>query len=951
MQPLIPVPTPNVHRHQGLLRAQLAVLLIGLVLTGVVYWRGQRDLATALANYRSEQQEHSAIVALRVEATLRDIYEGLRLVARLPGVRRIDRHAANFSADARQTVQEVYNNLASKVALSEIYIVPADLDPEALDPVTGKLQAPITTFDELILGRNLDRVGTINRQRPTVQQGLAHAGAAPRSGDSEAVEEIELFEYRWMKRQNAVFEARYPLESSVRALDYPAAASPELVTCDNRFYSPSVPDDADRSGLIYAVPFFGPDGHYKGFIAGVLLTRVLTELLPDGHYALRHAGHGIATGRRDRSQWQKHLAAITDGKPAELPFSAVRPLDVRDERPGWQLWTGQPAARFEQRPDVLAAKRMMRHSLLSVAALTLLACLAIRQVNARREFVEKRNAELEDAVRLRTLDLEQARDSALEASRAKSEFLANMSHEIRTPMNGVMGMADLLLGTALDETQRRFATTIQQSSENLLTVINDILDFSKIESGKLVLSPYDFELRELLEDTLVTLSGSSAAKGLELTLVYDEACSAALHADGIRLRQVLTNLIGNAIKFTLQGEVVVAVHALEPPALHQSLRFEIRDTGIGIAPDALARIFEPFSQADGSTTRRFGGTGLGLSICNNILALMGSRLEVESRVGRGAVFSFTVSLPTAASPSPTNSDLSLAGRRLLVVDDNATNREILERQIAGWGAVCESVDSAEAALERLLGAGRSGERIDLLIVDYQMPDIDGRELLVRLRDAPTAPPIPAVMLSSVNQTLDPATHLALNIQAALTKPARRRELQRTLDRILNGHVADATEPLAASPVVARFDGVRVLLAEDNPVNQELARLMLEKYGCEVSVAGDGALAADLVAATPSPFDLVLMDCQMPVLDGFGATARIRAWEAAAGHAPLPVVALTANALHGDRERCLAAGMDDYLSKPFSETALHAVLSRTVAARGSTLATVATRVAEPDCAPA
>ena len=323
-----------VHCHPGLLRAQLAVVLIGLVLAGVVHWRAERDLATALVNYRSEQQEHSAIVALRVETTLRDIYEGLRLIARLPGVRRIDRHAERFSADARQTVQEVYNNLASNVALSEIYIVPADLDPAAIDLVTGKPQTPITTFDELILGRNRDDVEASNLQRPTVRHGLAHAGAAQDgavSGESTEIEEVEIFEYRWMQQQNAAFAARYPREASIRDLDYPAATSPELVTCDNRFYSPSAPDDADRAGLIYAVPFFGPEGRYKGFIAGVVLTRVLTELLPDGHYALRHVAHGIAKGRSDGAFWRGHQAAARRARRARR-LAAVGRAAGRDIR-------------------------------------------------------------------------------------------------------------------------------------------------------------------------------------------------------------------------------------------------------------------------------------------------------------------------------------------------------------------------------------------------------------------------------------------------------------------------------------------------------------------------------------------------------------------------------------------------------------------------------------------
>ena len=917
--------TPNPPRARslprGLVRAQLAAVCAGLLFAAGTHWREARDLETALQNYRLEQQERSATVALGVETTLREVYQALRMIARLPGVREIDRHAAHFDTDARQAVQEIYNNLATNLELSEIYIVPADLDPDALDADTGKPQTPITTFDELILGRNLDEVVAHNAQRPGVRDGHSHQGD---HHDANGVEEIEIFEYRWMREQNANFVRQFPSEARVGGLDYPAMASPALVTCDNRYYSAAAPNDADRTGIVYSVPFFGPDGRYKGLISGIVLMRVLTGLLPDGHYALRHAVHGFAAGRHDRRFWRTHLSDITAGRPAALPYSALLPLEVRDSSVGWQLWAARPASDFARRPDVVAAQRIARQTQLLIAMLTLFACVGFRQANTRRSAVERRNGELEHAVRERTRDLEQARDVALDASRAKSEFLANMSHEIRTPMNGVMGMAELLLGTGLDARQRRFAATIQRSSENLLSVINDILDFSKIESGRLALNPYEFELREVLEDTLTTLAGASAAKGLELSLVYDQSCAPAYRADAIRLRQVLTNLVGNAIKFTAHGEVVVTVSAIARTASGQTLDFAVRDTGIGIAPTAVTRIFEPFSQADGSTTRRFGGTGLGLSICNNLLALMGATLNVVSRPGTGSTFSFRLTLETVATTRAQDTAQSLAGRRIMAIDDNATNRDILEAQITHWGAQVEAFADAPAALDRLLGAGRAGAPVDLLIVDYQMPGMDGRELLARLRADPLTATIPALILSSVNQSLNLTDQQALDVAVVLTKPVRRRELQRAVSGILGAQALDTTGPLTR-PQVQRYAGLRVLLAEDNPVNQELARLMLEKHGCEVTVADNGALAADALRATPAAFDLVLMDCQMPVLDGFAATARIRAEERPGRR--MAIVALTANALQGDRERCLAAGMDDYLSKPFAESDLCAVLER------------------------
>jgi two-component system, sensor histidine kinase and response regulator len=532
-----------------------------------------------------------------------------------------------------------------------------------------------------------------------------------------------------------------------------------------------------------------------------------------------------------------------------------------------------------------------------------------------------------------------AKRAAEDANRIKSEFLANMSHEIRTPMNGVLGMAELLLDTGLSEVQRRYALNVKNSGESLLHIINDILDFSKIEAGKMELDTVDFDVRETTEEVVELLASRAQAKGLELTCQIEDDVPAVLAGDPNRLRQVLINLVGNAIKFTERGEVGITVKRGSQCGVCAMpggcvLHFAVRDTGIGISDEARERMFKAFTQADGSTSRRFGGTGLGLVISKQLIEMMGGEIEMQSRIGHGSTFSFTVTLaePRAEAPRSRPAD-NVAGLRVLIVEDNPTSRIILERYVEAGGMSSVSVDSAERALVTLRDAAARRAAFDLALIDMKMPGMNGLELAQAVRAEAALSQTPLVLLSTLASG-DGAAARRAGFNACLNKPVRRADLWQSIAGVAGRtaeNPAPATAPQHKEPLVT----ARVLLVEDNRINQEVCKAMLAKLGCSVDVAANGR--AGVAAAFASQYDLVLMDCQMPEMDGFEATRTIRALEAergAAGLSPrrMPIVALTANAMQGDRERCIAAGMDDYLAKPFKKEQLVDVLDAWVGGR-------------------
>ncbi len=812
-------------------------------------------------------------------------YDTLRIIAMIPSVRALESHGENFTHENRMIVQQLYNNLASQVNVSEIYIIPVDFDPDKIDPLTGNVQVSIVEFDKVILEESVEESGDLH---PKVVNG----SRGP-----------EIYEYREIKEILAYFKENYPRVDLIKGVNFPAVSSREILTC-------AISGSSDRSatdkqnaskGIVYAVPFYGIDGLLKGLVTATIQSQVIGRALDSPFYILenprlQYKVYHVSTPSRNKEVLSRSF--LREVKQ-DVCFSRQENLGVIDAA-AWRLGVAIPrghpiCTELAHQSDV---ERMgfLGSSLLFTA-------LIIAMIFFMMMFAENSR-------------LERARSQAESVSRAKSDFLANMSHEIRTPMNAILGFSDLLSATPLDNVQRQYLSTINSSGQLLLALINDILDFSKLEAGKVSIEEIDFDLEHLVYDVFKIAQARFKEKNINVYVDWDAKLPRWLKGDPTRLRQVILNLLSNAVKFTSQGDIGLIVSLVSENPVDQSIviKFVVKDSGIGIAQDVQKQLFNPFTQADSSTTRKYGGTGLGLAICKKIVEAMGGTIGLRSSLGEGSEFFFQVNMRQGVSlvgqniqPVPKG---SLKGKKVIVVDGHELSLEIIGRYCREIGLdVVAGVKTEQAALDKINKLYETGIVPDIILCDV-MPQGDSYALARKIRLINAYRSIRIIAIASGAMIGSAQAAQENGVDGFISKPVNRQELLNIIATVLGDQRLD-NAPIVTRHVASEvgLKGRKILVVDDSPSNQQLMKAYLDVLGCVYEQANNGQEAVEKIRN--ASYDLCLMDLQMPVMSGDEAAKAVRA----CGITQLPIIALTASVLPEDQRRCLEAGMNDLVLKP------------------------------------
>lgn len=842
----------------------------GLAAIIAVNFKYQDDIRLLQREYQNEHHAETTRIADEINNGMRQFYQGLRTIARMSGVRKIGHSADSLDETTRQSIQEVYNNLAINIDLSEVYIVPLELDPDKIDPRTGKLYEPITTFDSLIVGKTADDTA---------------GGTSP-----EGVEEIEIHEYRLMKQQLNWLRATAPFEKDIKGLQYPALLGKEVITCDNRQYSTVDPNDDDRSGLVYSVPFYSNSGELKGSVSGVILTNVIRSWLPDGHHVLRNASYDYTVAPSWSGAWSTSTEWVDKVKADPgLIYSEVVPITITDEGQSWFIWAGASNDTFWSLPAVEAHKKFSYSAYLAIIIFVIGLVIYLRQQEKTHKLITEKNDELELRVLERTSEiraqqekLQDINDQLVEATQHKSDFLARMSHELRTPLNAIIGYSEMLLEDAEDLGEESFVddlNKIQSAGKHLLALINDILDLTKIEAGKVELFPELINLKSVVSDIEQTIRPLMRAQSNTFSIKIPNDIG-NIRTDLTKFRQIMFNLLSNACKFTENGQISLEICQSEKED-KDWFTFRVKDTGIGMTEEQLEKLFTDFAQADVSTTRKYGGTGLGLAISKRFAHMMGGNLTANSKKNSGSTFYLMLPAEMEIFEQQSTLAAKLAqvdksdpeACQVLVIDDDPTVHDLMNRYLAKEGFNIITASNGKEGLQLAKEI-----HPDAITLDVMMPGMDGWSVLTKLKADAKLADIPVIMITILD---DENMGYTLGASDYLTKPISRKDLKTIMKRHCRG--------LSCRPV---------LIVEDDADTRKLMRSMLAAEGLNTAEAENGLEAIKYLETTIP--QLIILDLMMPVMDGFHFIEELNKREE---WRDIPVIIATAKDLTAaDRER-------------------------------------------------